>query len=227
MADNTYLFRDGYRIEEMISRIRVAKFRSEEEELVQEILEEADLEYAYLLENEKQDFLDEIRTRVEEERYEEFIQSMFEQYGEKGDQFNIQFYIVDDITYDLLLTTAEEIEGEELRQIESDEFRRPTTLTEVRSDAESRIVDLQFEVVDHPENIDAEGLETAYTSEGEVIDLSDTELEEAERLIRENRYMMEVRTYVDDGIVAVSNSVGRTPIREELKDAIKRWGGES
>ena len=227
MADNTYIFREDYRTEDMISRIRVEHFRSEEEELVQDVLEEADLGRAYLLEHEKQDFLGEIKDRVGDERYDEFIEAMFEQYGEKGDQFNIQFYVVDDIVYDDLVTRAEELGGEELRQVESEEFRRPTTLTKVQANDESRIVDLQFEVVDHPENIDAEGLETAYTAEGEVIDLSETELEEAERLIRENRYMMEVRAYADDGIVTVSNSVGRNPIRKEMKNAVKRWGVQS
>jgi len=227
MADNTYIFREDYRTEDMISRIRVEHFRSEEEELVQDVLEEADLGRAYLLEHEKQDFLGEIKDRVGDERYDEFIEAMFEQYGEKGDQFNIQFYVVDDIVYDDLVTRAEELGGEELRQVESEEFRRPTTLTKVQANDEARIVDLQFEVVDHPENIDAEGLETAYTAEGEVIDLSETELEEAERLIRENRYMMEVRAYADDGIVTVSNSVGRNPIRKEMKNAVKRWGVQS
>ncbi|WP_254861371.1 hypothetical protein [Natronomonas gomsonensis] len=227
MADNTYIFREDYRTEDMISRIRVEHFRSEEEELVQDVLEEADLGRAYLLEHEKQDFLGEIKDRVGDERYDEFIEAMFEQYGEKGDQFNIQFYVVDDIVYDDLVTRAEELGGEELRQVESEEFRRPTTLTKVQANDEARIVDLQFEVVDHPENIDAEGLETAYTAEGEIIDLSETELEEAERLIRENRYMMEVRAYADDGIVAVSNSVGRNPIRKEMKNAVKRWGVQS
>jgi hypothetical protein len=227
MADNTYIFREDYRTEDMISRIRVEHFRSEEEELVQDVLEEADLWRAYLLEHEKQDFLGEIKDRVGDERYDEFIEAMFEQYGEKGDQFNIQFYVVDDIVYDDLVTRAEELGGEELRQVESEEFRRPTTLTKVQANDEARIVDLQFEVVDHPENIDAEGLETAYTAEGEVIDLSETELEEAERLIRENRYMMEVRAYADDGIVTVSNSVGRNPIRKEMKNAVKRWGVQS
>jgi hypothetical protein len=227
MADNTYIFREDYRTEDMISRIRVEHFRSEEEELVQDVLEEADLGRAYLLEHEKQDFLGEIKDRVGDERYDEFIEAMFEQYGEKGDQFNIQFYVVDDIVYDDLVTRAEELGGEELRQVESEEFRRPTTLTKVQANDEARIVDLQFEVVDHPENIDAEGLETAYTAEGEVIDLSETELEEAEHLIRENRYMMEVRAYADDGIVTVSNSVGRNPIRKEMKNAVKRWGVQS
>jgi hypothetical protein len=227
MADNTYIFREGYRTEDMISRIRVEHFRSEEEELVQDVLEEADLGRAYLLEHEKQDFLGEIKDRVGDERYDEFIEAMFEQYGEKGDQFNIQFYVVDDIVYDDLVTRAEELGGEELRQVESEEFRRPTTLTKVQANDEARIVDLQFEVVDYPENIDAEGLETAYTAEGEVIDLSETELEEAEHLIRENRYMMEVRAYADDGIVTVSNSVGRNPIRKEMKNAVKRWGVQS
>ncbi|SEA33872.1 hypothetical protein SAMN04488065_2747 [Haloplanus vescus] len=227
MADNTYIFREDYRTEDMISRIRVEHFRSEEEELVQDVLEEADLGRAYLLEHEKQDFLGEIKDRVGDERYDEFIEAMFEQYGEKGDQFNIQFYVVDDIVYDDLVTRAEELGGEELRQVESEEFRRPTTLTKVQANDEARIVDLQFEVVDHPENIDAEGLETAYTAEGEIIDLSETELEEAERLIRENRYMMEVRAHADDGIVAVSNSVGRNPIRKEMKNAVKRWGVQS
>lgn len=227
MADNTYIFREDYRTEDMISRIRVEHFRSEEEELVQDVLEEADLGRAYLLEHEKQDFLGEIKDRVGDERYDEFIEAMFEQYGEKGDQFNIQFYVVDDIVYNDLVTRAEELGGEELRQVESEEFRRPTTLTKVQANDEARIVDLQFEVVDHPENIDAEGLETAYTAEGEIIDLSETELEEAERLIRENRYMMEVRAYADDGIVAVSNSVGRNPIRKEMKNAVKRWGVQS
>jgi hypothetical protein len=227
MADNTYIFREDYRTEDMISRIRVEHFRSEEEELVQDVLEEADLGRAYLLEHEKQDFLGEIKDRVGDERYDEFIEAMFEQYGEKGDQFNIQFYVVDDIVYDDLVTRAEELGGEELRQVESEEFRCPTTLTKVQANDEARIVDLQFEVVDHPENIDAEGLETAYTAEGEVIDLSETELEEAERLIRENRYMMEVRAYADDGIVTVSNSVGRNPIRKEMKNAVKRWGVQS
>jgi len=227
MADNTYIFREGYRTEDMISRIRVEHFRSEEEELVQDVLEEADLGRAYLLEHEKQDFLGEIKDRVGNERYDEFIEAMFEQYGEKGDQFNIQFYVVDDIVYDDLVTRAEELGGEELRQVESEEFRRPTTLTKVQTNDVARIVDLQFEVVDHPENIDAEGLETAYTAEGEVIDLSETELEEAERLIRENRYMMEVSAYADDGIVTVSNSVGRNPIRKEMKNAVKRWGVQS
>jgi hypothetical protein len=227
MADNTYIFREDYRTEDMISRIRVEHFRSEEEELVQDVLEEADLERAYLLEHEKQHFLGEINDRVGEERYEQFIEAMFDQYGEKGDQFNIQFYVIDDIVYEDLVTRAEELEGEKLGQVDSDGFRRPTTLTKVRADVEARIVDLQFEVVDHPENIDAEGLETAYTAEGEVIDLSETELEEAERLIRENRYMMEVRAYADDGIVTVSNSVGRNPIRKEMKNAVKRWGVQS
>lgn len=224
MANNRYLFREGYEIEEMIDRVRVGRFRSEEESLVQEILEEAELEMAYLYENEKWDFLEEIETQVGQNRFEEFVTAMFEEHGEKGDQFNIQFYVVEGLDYALLVEQAGAREGDELTQVEGEDFRRPTTLQAVRADQEQGIVDLQFEIVDHPENIDADGLETALTADGEFIDLSETELEEAERLIRENRYTMEARIYVEDGIVGVSNSVGRDAIRNEVKDAVKRWG---
>ena len=227
MANNRYLFREGYELEEMIDRIRVGRFRSEEESLVQEILEEAELEMAYLYENEKWDFLEEIETQVGQDRFEEFVTAMFEEHGEKGDQFNIQFYVVEELDYALLVEQAGAREGDELTQVEGGDFRRPTTLQAVRADQEQGIVDLQFEVVDHPENIDADGLETALTADGEFIDLSETELEEAERLIRENRYTMEARIYVEDGIVGVSNSVGRDAIQNEVKDAVKRWGVQS
>jgi len=227
MANNRYLFREGYELEEMIDRIRVGRFRSEEESLVQEILEEAELEMAYLYENEKWDFLEEIETQVGQDRFEEFVTAMFEEHGEKGDQFNIQFYVVEELDYALLVEQAGAREGDELTQVEGEDFRRPTTLQAVRADQEQGIVDLQFEVVDHPENIDADGLETALTADGEFIDLSETELEEAERLIRENRYTMEARIYVEDGIVGVSNSVGRDAIQNEVKDAVKRWGVQS
>jgi len=227
MANNRYLFREGYELEEMIDRIRVGRFRSEEESLVQEILEEAELEMAYLYENEKWDFLEEIETQVGQDRFEEFVTAMFEEHGEKGDQFNIQFYVVEELDYALLVEQAGAREGDKLTQVEGEDFRRPTTLQAVRADQEQGIVDLQFEVVDHPENIDADGLETALTADGEFIDLSETELEEAERLIRENRYTMEARIYVEDGIVGVSNSVGRDAIQNEVKDAVKRWGVQS
>ena len=227
MANNRYLFREGYEMEEMIDRIRVGRFRSEEESLVQEILEDAELEMAYLYEHEKWDFLEEIETQVGQDRFEEFVTAMFGEHGEKGDQFNIQFYVVEELDYALLVEQADAREGNELTQVEGEDFRRPTTLQAVRADQEQGIVDLQFEVVDHPENIDADGLETALTADGEFIDLSETELEEAERLIRENRYTMEARIYVEDGIVGVSNSVGRDAIRNEVKDAVKRWGVQS
>ncbi|WP_089385479.1 hypothetical protein [Halorubrum vacuolatum] len=224
MADNRYLFRDEYKRDEKIDRIRVGKFRTEEEPLVQEILEEADLDINYLLENEKWDFLEEISDRVEQDRFDQFIDSMFEKHGEKGDQFNIQFYVVDELEYDLLVDKATEREGDELTYLEGEDFRRPTTLSKVRTDAGEDIVDLQFEVVDHPEDIEAEGLQRAMTEDGDFIDLSETELEDAERLIRENRYTIEVRAYVDDGFVGISNSVGRDSIQNEIKDAVKRWG---
>lgn len=227
MADNMYLFREGYEREEMIDRIRVARFRSIEDRLVQEILEEAELEPSYLQEHEKWDFLEEIQEQVGQERFEEFLSDMFDRYGEKGDRFNLQFYVVDGLVQDTLVDRAEAVEGEDLTQIEDEDFRRPTTLIAVQSDRDAGVVDLQFEVVDYSEDIDAEGLEMVYTQDGEFIDVSETELEEAERLIRENRYMMEVRAYIEDGLVAVSNSVGRDPIRREMKDAVKRWGIES
>lgn len=222
MAENTYIIRNGYDPEEQATRISASSFRTEDEEIIQDVLEESERDFQYLTDHEKEVFLETLRTDLGDSRYEQFLDEMFEKYGEKGDSFNLQFYSVGEIDYDALKQNAERAEGS-LEEIDEDQFSLPTSLEQVIPNGSSEVIDLLFEVVGHPENVDVEDARKVKTSSGEYVDIDDLDVDGMDTVVTENKLRVEVRVYADDDIFVMSNTAMKSNVEDDIIAVIKRW----
>lgn len=219
---NLFFFRDGYTSDEMRSRINVDHFRTDDNSLVESILEKASLERDVILENRKSDFLSKIKSNVETEEYQSFLSQMFEEHGEKGDRVKLQFYRTGELSFESLVgKLADEVEQETMT--DGGDSRYSSLITDYETH-DGQVVDIQFRLSDEPS--DLELTEDGYVEDvdGDRVDISELGLEDYEKVVKTNKYSVEVRAYTDAGLIAVSNSKASTTLQKALRQSLRKWG---
>jgi hypothetical protein len=228
---NLLFFRDRYTNEEMASRIRTKDFRTNGHPHVESILEKAGLSHDVVLENRKSDFLSKIRANVDSEEYRSFLKGMFEEFGEKGDRVNLQFYRVDGLSYqDLVdkLEAEQEPEPEPEAMTDGGDSQYSSLISDFQTH-EDAIVDIQFQLTDHPDDFELTDDGYVVDKDGERVDLSELglDLDDYQRFVQTNEYTIEVRAYTDADLIAISNSKGSNKLQKAIYQSVKRWGNAS
>lgn len=201
MATDRFLFRDTYAIPEKIDRIPTSRISKETPE-IQRRLGELSLSESEIRRIGKNDFFEEAEDHLSETAFQEFVSDLFDQYGVKGDKFNMQLYLLkESISKDNLLDLAEQYENERLDR-DFDSLNDPIVLTEYRENEDS--VDIQFRTTARLENIEADDnipIQIIEIETGETIQNYGSEY----RVKAPARYRVEVRAYPDKELLAVSN----------------------
>lgn len=225
MSENTFFFRDSYSISEKEERVSAPDFRSEDEPLVQSVLDEAEMNMEDLIEQSKDSFLAQIKTNIEENRYEKFIDEMFDKYGEKGDRINVQFYQVSNCDMEKLSSTL----PEKINEFSESDLSILSYLVELNDyyiNREKGQVTMEFLIRDHKEVIDVEGSDIIRDPEtGERIKLSETDLNDVEYIYKDKSYPIEARVSTETELVSMTRSKGKESTRKQILSLIKRWGG--
>jgi hypothetical protein len=212
--DSRFLFKQDYEEEEMRERIHSDYFDSDIP-LVQNAAAEAGLTEDEL--GSKSDIVTKLRSRLDEDRYKEFIQDLFNKYGKRGEKFNFQLYYVgDSIDIDKLVDNAEAYNG---TYIEDTSIPTVIKLEDVNSENENTI-DFLFLVEGSPEmDLADEFAVQMGEKEKELTEIE--EIDEQALLKKQNDYNVEARYYTDRGLIGISNSDGSDKIRDSLVNTIK------
>jgi hypothetical protein len=224
MASNTYLFRDGYSEKDMRDRLSVSDFRDSDHPEIDQILSEADLDSDHIYKNRMEVFLSDIKDAVGKDRYEQFLETIFEDRGEKGDRFNVQFYHAPNLS----LTNLSNTVSEKIDKFDDDDnavIDTPIRLSDYDQN-NNQIMDLEFEVIDQREVVELEDAVSAYVSEEGRLEIEEAGIEQIERIYKQGSYPVEARAYCEDGLITISRSQGKNPVRKGIKNLIKMWGSE-
>ncbi|WP_227380931.1 hypothetical protein [Haladaptatus halobius] len=228
---NLLFFREEYTNEEIASRIRTKDFRTDGHQIVESVLDTAELSRDVILENRKSDFLSKIKSNVDSEEYRSFLKDMFEEFGEKGDRVNLQFYRVDGLSYQELvdkIETEQEPEPEPEAAADGGDFQYSSLISDYQTH-EGTIVDIQFRLTDHPDDFELTDDGYVIDNDGERVDLSelDLDLNDYQRFVQTNEYTVEVRAYTDADLIAISNSKASSKLQKAIYQSVKRWGNAS
>lgn len=219
MATNVFLFREAYSIGEKTERIPASVFSVDTAE-VRKILGEIGEPPQEVRSLSKSDYLSRIRSEVEWEEYEAHIDELFEQYGKKGDTFNMQlFTITGDLSYEQLVERAETYEGGRLESVYSEILTEPLALTNTAKNENHNIVDLCFKT-----SITQEEIEPDEDIPIQVVRQGTDEVEREygeEYMVRAPlRNQIESRVFVDAGMAAISNSGVRSGLQTNIASVI-------
>jgi len=220
---NLYFFRDAYDEDEMISRVSTAHYRDDAR--MEEILEEIGLEEEYVLDNPKETFLSKIESRLDSETYTEFLEYMFDEYGEKGDRVNLQFYRSEGLSYDELVSYLESDQPQEVAA-DGGHTDYSSYVTNYRT-YDGSIVDIQFRFRDNPDRTTIEDEGYAEDKEGDHTDLDNLEISEYAQLVTTGEKTVEAPAYTERGLVAVSNSDISNELRKNVQKAVSQWADAS
>lgn len=207
MSSNVFFFRGGdddYTIEEMRNRIPAGRISPETPE-VMEMLEELNEVPSEVSSLNKNPHLDLVREERSRERYEEYITTLFQEYGKRGDKFNIQLFELKggSISFEELSEQAQSLERTDVAEEFSDLRDVPLALQKVNSDEEEKRVDFSFQTIESEEWINpTDDLPIIVYRGGEQVqEYSDPDYE----VMAPATYRIEARVYVDADLIAVSN----------------------
>ena len=235
---NKFIFRDGYTEYEKKNRINVDHFRNDHHGFVDQALSAAGLGED-ILNKRKSRFLNKLYSRLSEEEYNQFLDGMFEQYGEKGDRANLQLFRREGLTHQTLVNTLEsrgaDVEtdgGQEVQAAEDEEpYSAHLSYVSNYNVPESGVVDIEFTHTDQTEAVELGNGRfedrSGHSVDANEIDVSDHDLEALSRFVQENDYTVEARVYTEEGIVAISNSKCSTGLQKAIFRAIRSWAGVS
>lgn len=224
MSDNPnlYFFRDSYEDEEMVSRISTADFRDAPQ--MEDVLEKIELDEEYISDNPKETFLAEIESRLGADAYREFLEDIFEIHGEKGDRANLQFYRSEGLSFKELVSHLESNHAQEA-VTDGGQPDYSSHITDFDT-YDGTIVDIEFQF-----SGDATGMEIedeGYAKDGQGrTDINNLDVSNYEELVTVGEYTIEVRAYIEQGVIAVSNSKGSNELRKDLQRTVSRWADAS
>lgn len=198
---NQFLFRETYSLKEKIRRIPPSIITAETPEIRSRI-SSTDITDEDVDRLGKHDLFDESEEELDPADYLSFIDEIFEEYGTKGDKFNMQLFRTDQsIPRDTLDQQAERYIDNRLDNI-FDFLSEPIVLTDYRTNGDS--VDLQFrtsarrEDISPDENIPVQIIED---ESGDVVEDYGPDY----TVRAPARYHIEARAYPRLGFVAISN----------------------
>lgn len=219
MPTNVFLFRDEYSTSEKVDRIPASVFSVDTPE-VRAFLGEIGEPPQEVRSLSKSDYLSRARSEVEWERYEIHIEELFEEYGKKGDTFNMQlFTLPGELSYEQLVERSESYEGNRLESVYSQMLAEPVALTNTAKNEERHTVDLCFRTAVTQQEIEPD--------EDIPIQVIRQGTEEVEGEFGEGfvvraplRHQIESRVFVDEGLAAISNSGVRSGLQTNLATII-------
>ncbi len=172
-----------------------------------------------------------LEMELEDEDYENLVDTLFEEYGEEGDTFNVKvFRCPEEISLQNLLVSISEREDGDLMSIEPENFDYIMDLDESYHRESQGVVDLCFSIVGKREKLEEEEViisteESEMTLNEAAERLSEITDEEITGAYKPNEYSVETRIYVDAGLISITNrsDMDKT-LQKQIAGAIKRWG---
>jgi len=207
MKDRLYFFRDevGYEPDEMLARLSVGDIRNRDNEPVEHMLSHTPVSGQDLMEP-ADELYDTLENKLTTGGYESFIRSLFEHCGEKGDKFNLQFYLGVGLDYETVLENAQEnIRDKDPEDLLGKGLSKSLIEYEERG---SGVIDLRF----------VKAKTTAY-------DLSEIEDVDEDIVSGSTPTGVEVRVYTEDNIVAISNRGMDDEDKNRVRQVIQSWSG--
>jgi len=208
-TNKVHLFRSGdYSVEEMIERIPSGAFTTETEE-VDEFVESHSEEFGDDGRFSKEEFLAKARRIADSDgEWQEFIKSLFESEGKRGDPFNFKWYKpYSDLSLENLVEEAINWEGEDVSQLADGELDTVFYLTDWKKESESNAVDFQFKTAEEREDLTSDDdlpVKVIRKDDREIVDEYDSDF-----IIRVPfRHKIEARAYPSKGMGIVSNFSG-------------------
>ena len=192
---NVFLFREDFSIGEKIDRIPSHKISTDTPEIA-EVLEEIGRDTGEVASLTKDDFLKSISNQVTDERYELLINTLFTNYGFKGDKFNMQLYRLRDISI------KDDIEVPENRRLDEEYpglLNRPISLIETNKHKGENLIDFRFQTSARMEKVEPDQeipIRILDADSGEVVEEYGPEYE----VEAPARYNVEARVYKDKKI---------------------------
>jgi hypothetical protein len=231
---NLYFFRDeeGYEPAEVEARIQVEDLRSIPSP-VEEILDEAGLEHS-IMDESKEEILHRIQTNVDTDRYEQFMEDLLDETGEKGDKANLQAYYLPGVAHQEILQKLQETDSE------SDTGNRLLdSVTRYRELEEISGIDIQFSVDNIGDYFSNDSLELVSENVnsltfGEFVQKAEEEgvleelgIDDINALRQKQQLEVEARVYTDDEILFVSNREIWDKLQTNIRDRLQEWGNSS
>ncbi|WP_254861727.1 hypothetical protein [Halovivax gelatinilyticus] len=230
---NLYFFREeeGYTPAEVEQRIQVADLR-DNPSAVKRILDECGISDE-LLEKSKDDILGQIQREVDTGRYEQFMDELLEDRGEKGDRVNVQVYKLIDIEREELQSTIENADSDDT----TDYLLRNLDYSKERKSINA--IDFKFKISDigdyfSGDNVEVVGDQDKVVMVSELMELSeqkgvfdDLDIDSINAFRERSELIVEARLYLDYNLLFVSNREIWDRLQTEIRDHVNKWGGSS
>jgi hypothetical protein len=231
----------GYTEEEMLKRIKRHNFNVENP-VISSYANEAGISDEEIGDAGKWDTVTLFRSELEENRFKEFVEELFEDHGESGDTFNVKVWDVTDsqLDSDSLIQKGENLTGEFLPDTDDSRSYDKTIYLRKAESRDEGVVDFRFEKAGKQEDMTDEiGFET---SNGEILSFSelihsyenvidsssvdelDVNPEDVERAVREDKQTVEARIFPTEGLAVMSNSGVTKGLHKEILNIIREWG---
>lgn len=218
--NSEFMFRENYSPEDKEQRIN-AEYLTWDVPIFRRGCEEAGLSQEDL--GNRREILSSLERALGGERYRQFLDDMFEEYGKRGQQFNFQLFSVsDNISLSDLQSHANDLREEWLNE-ELEGFPHEVKLVNQKYSNDGQSYDLLFLGKGYPDSDSA--AEFQLSQDGEQHDLSEVEgIAEDAHLVKPSEYYCQVRIYQEGGIIAISRSDTSKNLRESINKVVTDWG---
>lgn len=224
MTTNVFFFRGSYDLGEKIDRIPAHRFSVDTPEILDTLSEigETPQEVQSLS---KGDYLHRVSSELDLDQYEEHIDELFENYGKKGDTFNLQlFTIADALSYDRLRNRAAKYEGSRLENAFSHILAEPLALTNTSHNDDNHTMDFCFKTATRQEDIEPDEDVPIQVVRRDTEEIAD-EYGENFMVRAPTSYQIEARVFTEYGMATVSNSSNvRSGLQTDITAIISEMG---
>jgi len=199
---------EGYDHDDRLDRLSIGDFRNTENDPVKNLIEEPTGVNAQDLTKSPVALQNTLRNKLGFTDYRRFVTDLFEYCGQKGDTFNLQLYFASDLDRSTLIENLDEhLRDEDPEDLLSDPVRSSLYDCEDRG---GNIIDLRFAI--------------AYDQYSDYSTVRDEEL--GEELVEDaDEASVEVRVYINEGMIAISNSEMDKEEKLRIRQLIERWSG--
>ncbi|UPV76198.1 hypothetical protein M0R89_09135 [Halorussus limi] len=216
MTKNKFFLREEYTQQEKENRIRAEEFTVDNPPVLN-ILSGTRLTPDDVHDMGREEFLNIIREDISKERYDEFIDKMFEDYGRDGDRFNQQlFFIPPSADLDGLGDSLSKFTDGPLEKPFDFILTQPLYLNEI--DIKENTIDLRFNTATHIEEYesDEEIPITVMDEDGNLVQ----KIPEDQKVSIPTKRRVEARIYKNERIISVSNSEVPSRLQTEIFNII-------
>jgi hypothetical protein len=213
MSDDKLFFREGYTREEKIERIKANIFTNNSK-VIREISDLGEDPSDY---SSKQSILDLFDSKLDNSRYDEIIDNLFDNHGQKGDRFNIKLFeapsvMKKDKIITRLIAFSDKNLGENLEYVnyslEIENWKSTSQTIDVRFIASGSYTDTSDNLVVRTDDGEMQPIEEV--TSGEIVEKEDT--------------VVETRLYCKSNTMAIYNSGVNKSLKKQI--ALFFSGGE-